>query len=490
MRIRSLIFTSFLSFTQIFCESTIDEFDRWIEETRIQNEVPGLSVAIVKGDQVLLLKGYGIRSIGSKEPVDEHTHFQLASVSKTFTAASLALLVDEDDLKWDKPLSNVYPEIVLHDYYATRYANAKDLLAHRTGLPAFRGDLLGQIGYPAAKILNRVRYLEPETSFREKALYSNVGFFLAGELAAYLFKMPWTDVCREKLLKPLKMNRSGFYELMEESNSVSCHALTEGKIQKIACDPSLLFASAGGVVSTANDMSHWLQMLLKKGSFEGKIILKPESVAELFNPAMVSEVGFSESAPINDQSGFSYSLGFNVYHYLGKKIVEKGGALDGVRSVITMIPELELGIVVLANLNLTLVPERIRAKFLELYVGKSSQDIESALNKQQAEIAELFKKPTRAENALPLSRPLEQYTGLYESPLYGKFSIEIAGTSLKAFAGPGGYPGNLEPFGNNTFLLSWPSINAGTQTLTFTLDPEGNPQSFETETLGSFRAIH
>jgi CubicO group peptidase (beta-lactamase class C family) len=490
MPIRFLIFACIFSWAPLFCQPSIEAFDRWIEETRMKNGVPGLSVAVVKGDKILLLKGYGIRSIGSNEPVDEHTHFQLASVSKTFTAASLALLVDEEDLSWDKPLSKVFPEIVLYDIYATRYANAKDLLAHRTGLPAFRGDLLGQVGYPASKILHRVRYLEPETSFREKALYSNVGFFIAGELAAYLFKMPWTDVCREKLLKPLQMNRSGFYDLMEESNSVSCHALIDGKVKKIACDPSLLFASAGGVVSTANDMSHWLQMLLKKGNFAGKTLLKSESVEELFTPAMVSEVGFSESAPIDTQSGFSYSLGFNVYNYLGKKIVEKGGALDGVRSVITMIPELDLGIVVLANLNLTLVPERIRAKFLEIYVGKSSQDIEKALDHQQTQIAELFKKPQKSENALPLARPLDSFTGIYESPLYGRFAIENAGGTLKIFAGPGGYPGSLELLGNTTFILSWPSLNAGTQNLTFTLDSEGNPQSFTTETLGIFQAIH
>lgn len=485
-----LFFSLFFLLSIPLFSTSIEEFDTWIENERIKSQVPGLSVAIVKGDQVLLLKGYGVRSIDTSEPVDANTHFQLASVSKTFTAGTLALLVDQEELEWDKPLSEIYPEIVLNDYYATRYVTVKDLLAHRTGLPAFRGDLLGVIGYPPSKILHKIRYLEPETSFREKALYSNVGFFLAGELAAFLFKKPWTEVCEEKLLKPLQMSRSGFYEKMEEENSSACHALIEGKVKRIPCDPSYLFASAGGVVSTANDMSYWLQMLLKKGTFAGKQILTSKNAKELFTPAMVSKVDFSESAPIDEQSGFSYSLGFNVYHYLGQTVVEKGGALDGIRSVITMIPEMELGIVVLANLNLTLLPERIRAKFLEIYVGKSSNNSEKALDEQQAFIENLFKKPEKPKGALPLNRPYTAFTGLYESPLYGKFSIEDADGNLKLFAGPGGYPGTLEHFGNDSFLLSWPTINAGYQIITFTFDPEGTPLTITTETLGNFKAIH
>ncbi|MFV0341160.1 MAG: serine hydrolase [Parachlamydiaceae bacterium] len=478
-----------LKFGSLFSEVNIEEFDRWIEQERIKSKVPGLGVAVVKGNQVLLLKGYGVSSVDGDAKVDENTHFQLASVSKTFTAATIAVLVDKELLQWDKPISEVYPNMVLNDYYATRYATAKDLLAHRSGLPAFKGDLLGQSGYSPAKIVQRIRYMEPETSFREKALYSNVGFFLAGEVAGSLLKMPWVDVCKEKLLIPLDMSRSGFYPLMEEKNSSACHAKVEGKIQHISCDPSLTFAAAGGIVSTASDMAHWLQMLLNKGIYNGQKILSPESVQKLFTPAMISEVGFTESAPIQAQSGFSYSLGFNVYHYLNEKIVEKGGALDGIRTVITLIPEKNLGIVVLANLNLTLLPERIRAKFLELFVGPSGQDITKALDEQEKAIDTVFQKPEKPKGILPMNRPLVSYAGLYQNSLYGKFSLETSGDLLKLFAGPGGYPGTLEPFGNDTFILSWPSINAGTQTITFTFDPEGNPLFFTTETLGTFKTV-
>jgi CubicO group peptidase (beta-lactamase class C family) len=146
--------------------------------------VPGAAVALVRGGQMLLAKGYGVREIGGAAAVGPDTVFQLASNSKPMTAAALGVLVDAGDFTFDTPVIDLLPEFALSDPYATRNCTLRDLLAHRSGLPAFSGDLLDHLGYRRMEILRRVRFMDIGNAFREAARYSNVGYFVAGEALA------------------------------------------------------------------------------------------------------------------------------------------------------------------------------------------------------------------------------------------------------------------------------------------------------------------
>jgi len=205
-----------------------NEFERWVEEMRVQWKVPGVAVAVVKEDKVVFIKGFGVRRIDESGPVDPETIFQLASVSKVFTAAGLGVGVDKGLLKWDEEIIKNLPQFALKDSYPSRFATARDLLAHRTGLPAFRGDLLGKMGYSSEEILYRVRFIEPATSFRNLANYSNVGFFVAGELLGKIFKTSWEKAISTQLLIPLEMKRSGFRTHLDQQNVAAAHAMIDG----------------------------------------------------------------------------------------------------------------------------------------------------------------------------------------------------------------------------------------------------------------------
>ncbi len=465
----------------------LSAFERFIEETRVQLKVPGVAVSIVQGDKVIFSKGFGVRRFDQPDPIDQETIFQLASVSKTFIAAGLGIAVDKGLVTWDEEVIKNLPQFVIKDPYPSRVASARDLLAHRTGLPAFGGDLLGKMGYSSQEILSRVRYIEPATTFRNKANYSNVGFFVAGELLGRLMSSSWEKVIASFLLTPLEMQRSGFAPNLDNSNVAYAHAMIQEKMTVIPWDRTGGFPAAGGVSSTAADMGRWMVMHLNGGVYKGKQILKSSTVQEIFQPSMVTEASFSEAPPINQNSSFSYGLGWGNYNYMGYRIIEKGGALDGVRTNVTLIPELKLGICILSNLNLTLLPEVVRAKFLELYVGKSQMNVEAGIQAMEEAIANLFKIEPKPSNALPPSHPLENYTGTFENALYGSIKIRLEGGGLILEAGPALWKGTLSPWSNDTFILEWPTINSGNEQVTFTFGPDNRAIEIQTETLGVFK---
>ncbi len=462
---------------------SLEEFDAFIENARIQKKIPGVAVVIVEGNQVIFAKGYGLCHLDRSEKIDENTIFQLGSISKTFASAALGVQVDRRKLKWDDEIIRFLPQFALQEPYSTRYTTSRDLLAHRTGLPPFGGDLLGRMGYSSDEILYRVRFIKPASSFRDKAFYSNVGFFVAGELLAKLANSSCEDAIKKTLMRPLKMNRSGFSSNLDLQNVAYPHAEIDGTIQVVPWETSKAFPAAGGVTSTARDMANWMIMQINEGTFEGKHILKAETVKQMHLPSMVGEVSFTETFPITETSSFAYGLGWNNYQYRGKFIVEKGGGLDGVRTLVTLIPDLKLGIAIFANLNLTFLPELLRAKFLEMYLGSDSDDFEQQIDEKEQKLADMIKLQ-KAENPLPMAHNLEQYVGKFENELYGIFAISIRDEQLSLKAGT--WTGSLTHWSNDTFILQWPSINAGHQLVTFTFGPDGNAVEMETETLGTF----
>src|SRR5438309_5445074 len=292
------------------------ELDAFIMRALKEYEVPGAAVAVVQNGKVALLKGYGVRDVTKPGAVDENTIFQLASVTKTLTGAAVGTIVDEGKLDWDKPIFNYLPEFVGYDPYMTRWLTERDLLAQRTGWPEFTGDQLDSFGYDRAEILRRLRFFKPRYSLREVAQYSNPGFFVAGEVAARASKQSWNDLVEKRLFLPLGMKRSGtVVKDLKDNNLSAAHALIDGKMQVV--EPSILdmTGAASSATSTAADMLKLMLMFLNKGSYNGKRILKPETVEEIFKRTMVSKIDFTDLPPISDKTGFYYGLGVGSYDY-------------------------------------------------------------------------------------------------------------------------------------------------------------------------------
>jgi len=481
----SLLFANLLGSLFPLFADPVQVMDSFTDLALKEWKIPGAAVIITKDDKVIFIKGYGVLKDGAPERVNGDTIFQLASITKAFTAAGLGIQVDQGKLKWDEEVINYLSPFALMDSYPSRYTTARDLLAHRTGLPAFTGDLLSKLGYDNAEILRRIRFIEPASSFRESPHYSNVGYFIAGELLAAVAKNNWQDTIQKTILDPLGMKRTGFASIYLDSPNVARgHARIDDKL--VVLNPDLIggFPAAGGICSTASDMGKWMIMLLNGG----KGILKSETIQEMFASSMCAKPEFSEAAPISAESGFNFGMGWDNYHYHGKMIVEKGGGLDGVRTVTTLIPQLKIGITVLCNLNLTSFPEAIRAKFLEEYLGKSDEDLQAEILRMQTSLNDLLKPEKPLSNPLP-HRSLKTYAGDFSNDLYGTFKIIVENDELVLQAGPAQYPGKLKYWSNDTFQLSWPILNMGTQEVTFTFGPDGKATQLQTETFGNFKTL-
>lgn len=469
----------------------MQEIDQFIQQALADYGVPGAAVSIVQGGEVLLAKGYGVRSVESDQPVDAETVFQLASNTKPMTAFTYASLVDEGLAEWATTASSVVPDLRLVDEYATLHANPVDFLSHRGGFPEFFGDLLGDLGYDRAEVVRRLRYVQPGHTFRDVAAYSNLGYFLVGEMISQLTGAPWEDAMQQRLFEPLSMSRSGpsIAFAPDDGNMSANHAVIDGELVTVAADDHGVTGAAGSALSTATDMARWMTMLLSRGTQDGIQLLQPETVDLLFAPVIAAPVTFTEAPPILPTNGFAYSLGWGVFHWQNQRVIEKGGARAGLRTIVILVPELELGITVLANRNLTYLPEAIRAFVLEKFLGSDGTDMQTTISSMGTFLEELFAAPPATSAGLPMGASIETYAGTYTQVMYGDFDVLSDGDDLRIEAGLNRRPASLVFDSLNTFLLDWGSPTEIPEQLTFTFGPDGTSIAFESESLGRFTRV-
>lgn len=494
--ITALIFVIFLTAGLVFLVTAennqsgypdkLDGFDEFIDQKMSEYEVPGAVVGIVENDTIVYLNGFGVRELGKQGLVDPDTRFQIASVSKYITGGAIGSLVDEGKLNWDNPVIEYLPDFELKDTYISNHTTLRDLLAHRTGLRR-DGELLGRVGYSNDEILRRMRYLEFGTGFREKYLYSNAGYFIAGEVAAKTDNQSWEELTDERIIKPLKMTRSGtrMETLYLDENHFSGHGNTDGKVQVIPLEEASLPA-AGQVVSTGRDMIQWIQMMLNEGSIDGKEILTPKTVEEIHAASLVA----GPSGPLQDPNG-AIGLGCDSYYFLGERVIEKNGALDGVRSIVVLIPDKNAGIIVIANKQLTAFPEAVRNEFLERYIGRSGEDLQAREKASQEGWNSLIQNPKKPSDATPATINPSAIKGEYSGDLYGSILINEGSDEENMIIGlgPDSYQGNLIHWTNNTWYLSFPNPDDLVGYLTFTADPSGKVSMISSDEFGPFFRI-
>ena len=258
-----LVFPVFVSAQNL--DEKLKEIDAYAEKTRQDWNVPGIAVAIVKDDKVIFAKGYGVREIGKPEKVDENTLFAIASNSKAFTTATLAMLVDEGKINWDDKVIKYLPEFQLADAYTTREMTIRDLVSHRSGFDTFSGDLLWyETIYTNDEILSRLRYLKPKTSFRSSYGYQNLMFIAAGKVLERVSGKPWSEFVRERILTPLRMNntRTSIKDYKTGDNVAVPHNELKGGVKLRALPQGNVDGGAGAmrINSSAADVANWLRL--------------------------------------------------------------------------------------------------------------------------------------------------------------------------------------------------------------------------------------
>ncbi|MGH9942286.1 MAG: serine hydrolase [Pyrinomonadaceae bacterium] len=486
-----LLFVTPLGAQEETLDARLKEIDEYAARMREDWRVPGFALAIVKDDRVVLSKGYGVREMGKPEAVDADTLFAVASNTKAFTAAALAMLVDEGKVKWDDPVMKYLPAFQLSDPYVTRELTVRDLLSHRSGLATFAGDLLWyNTTYDRAEILRRARFLKPVSSFRSAYGYQNIMFLAAGEVVSVVSGKSWDQFIKERFFGPLGMKNSTttIRELPAAGGNVATpHNEMDGKLRTVRYSNSDAAGGAAAINSSARDMAQWLRLQLGRGRFEGRLVFAPARSREMWTPHTIipiSELG----ERVNPTRHFrAYGLGWSMSDYHGRKVIEHGGALDGMLSQTGMIPEENLGIVVLSNSE-TALPSTLMLKVFDVFLGVPKRDwsAEALERTRQAkaasEAAAKSREESRAANTKP-SLALASYAGAYAGDFYGEARVaEESGKLVLRLAPAPNFVGDLEHWQFDTFRVKWrDSVNYPFPRgfVTFVLDAQGQVEELK-----------
>jgi len=365
---------------------TTPQVDALVERTLQTFEVPGIAVAIVKDGKVVHSKGYGVKSVLTKEKVDANTLFGIASNSKAFTAAALAMLVDEGKLKWDDKVVAYIPEFKMYDDYVTNEFTIRDLLTHRSGLGLGAGDLMiwpDGNNFTTEDIIRNLQYLKPVSAFRTKYDYDNLLYIVAGEVVHRASGLTWCDFIENRMMKPLQMDHSAgsFLRLKDTSNVIAPHVPTDGKLKVISRYKGSAFDAAAGIYSSADDLSKWVIMQLAHGKYDSdKTLFSEKQQREMWSSQTVMP---NNAIPPYRSNFKTYGLGWQLTDLDGYKQVSHTGGLDGIVTQILMIPEINLGIIVLTNQQSGAAFTAISNTIKDSYIGLGPTDHIAALSKQR-----------------------------------------------------------------------------------------------------------
>lgn len=434
----TLLLVSNLSLAQKEQKVVINSLDSYYSKALTDWNVPGMAIAIVKDDSVIFAKGYGVREVGKPDKVDKNSLFAIASNTKAFTSAALAILVDEGKLNWDDKVIKYLPWFQLYDPYVTYNMTVRDLLCHRSGLTTFSGDLLWYATtYSREEVIKRAKYLKPKYGFRERYGYSNIMFLTAGEIIRVISGKPWEVFITERFLKPLGMNRTltSTTQLKGADNVAMCHTDYEDKVISIPYLNWDNIAPAGSLISSVSDLSKWIKLQLNRGKLGTAQLFSTARSREMWSPNTIQNVSSSSEKLFPSTHFKAYAMGWGVFDYLGKKIVSHSGGYDGMISYTCLVPEENLGFVILTNKNSSLC-NPLMYKTLDMFLGGGNTDWSAMMleNTKKSLEMEKKKKDEDEKDRIKDSHPtldLKAYEGIYGGELYGNAKITVENGALK-----------------------------------------------------------
>ncbi|SEA32428.1 serine hydrolase [Alkalimonas amylolytica] len=456
-------------------------------------DTPGMSVAVVHRGEVVHLAGYGYRVLEAELPATAETYFRLASASKAFTAASVAILVDEGKLSWDDKVVDHLPEFRLQDPWVTAEFTIRDLLSHRSGLVGGAGDSMiwpEPSGFSRQEVIHNLRYLTPEFSFRSNYGYSNVFYITAAELVARLADQPWEDFVAQRIFAPLGMDcYAGDMPAEVVANSAFGYGMRNGDFFSIPRNgidgKGLMSAAAGGLVCSAAEMTKWLQYLLgqyQQAEMPATVFSRQQQL-QMWSPMTVMTV--TNRTQALHQTNFSaYGLGWRMQDMHGHKVVHHTGTLSGYQAYVALVPELELGVVVLNNGSDSGARTAVMQSILDSYLAVAEPQNWIAFLQQEREERE--QRAARRAPDLPVGTgevllPLSAYAGYFKDRWFGGIEIlhSPEGLSFRSERMVNKV-GSMEPFADHSFVIRWQDPNVAADTLIqFELDAKRQVIGFE-----------
>lgn len=412
--------------------------DRIIDETRRAFDVPGIAVAIVHKDAVVYAKGHGLKSVEDGAPVTTSTRFAIASTSKAFTTAAMGILVDDGKMNWDDPVRKHIPSFRLSDPLANEHVTLRDIVSHRTGLS--RHDVLWYNSpWGREEIIRKIGLVALTKPFRSAYQYQNIMFLTAGQAVGAASGGTWEAFVKTRILDPLGMRNTDFSakDIVQAADYSEPYEKRDGKVRRV---PRLNFDNigpAGSINSSVDDLARWVRMQLGGGMFEGKRIIKAETLRETHTPQTPIRMDDPNMRTVNVGTNMmAYGLGWTIQDYRGHHMVSHGGAIDGYRAQVTLLPNDGYGIVILANLGGNNMPECLRAAIADHVLGLASMDwipkyLEAARNgEERTKKGQAEREAKRKKDSKP-SYGMDAYAGKYENAAYGEAEIAVKDGGLE-----------------------------------------------------------
>ncbi len=473
------------------------EIDSLVKLTLKTFDVPGIAVAVVKDGKVVHAKGYGIRSLITKAPVDVNTLFGIASNSKAFTSTGLAMMVDEGKLKWDDKVTDYIPEFKMYDPYVTESFTVRDLLTHRSGLGLGSGDLMffpDGSTFTKQEMIYNLRFLKKVSDFRTKFDYDNNLYIIAGEVLAKVSGMCWEDFVEKRIMKPIGFvaSKASYNRIPKKyKNVIDAHAPADGKVIMIPHDWSPVANAAGGILSNLTDLTKWVILQMNDGKYDNnKILFSKEVHDEMWNPQTI--IPTAPGGAYNTHFS-AYGLGWFLADVKGYKQVSHTGGLAGTVTQITLLPELKLGIIVLTNQQQGAAFSAITNSIKDSYLGyqnrgwvKKYKDRVAAGNAEAKTITDkLFADITARQknNTVKLTDSL--FTGNYHDKWFGDIIISAKNTGLffQSLKSPR-LNGPVLPYKANTFIVKWTDRSFDADAfLIFSQDKNGKADGIKMESI-------
>lgn len=440
---------------------------------------PGMAIAMVKSGRVILARGFGQRELGGNAPVDAHTRFAIASLTKAFTAAAAGQQVLAHKLSWDEPIAGKLPGFALRDARVSAEITLRDVLSHRSGLDDGAELLWQGTGYDQNEILTRLRGVGQAAPLRTQFSYSNVLYLAAGRLVAQSAGQPWAEIIQKRFLEPLEMRDSGLgIPRAADGNFARPHSEREGVMRVIKPRDVENIAPAAAVFSSAADLSRWLLLLLGRGEVEGRRVLDPRVVDTVLTPQMLVGLAPWQKTLYPESNFLAQGMGFMLQDYRGRLVAWGTGGIDGYSCSLALLPKEQLGVVVLTNVPWTGLPEGMVYWLIDKYLGAPNKDwsaLRLALSLQsrgRRADAQKAKEGRRESTSWPL--PPTQFVGQYRSALLGDAVIEtgMESNTLKLRIAKA-LNAVLEPWRPGVLRLRFSDPEIDPELCTYTVGPEG-----------------
>ena len=490
----TLLFFLLLSLA-VSAQITPQKIDSLMEKSMKEFNVAGASIAVIENGKIVLEKGYGVKSLKTKESVNQFTNFQIASNSKAFTTTALSILVDEGKISWDDKVTKYIPEFKMYNDYVTQNFTIEDLLCHRSGLGMGAGDLMefpSGTDFGMNDILTNLQYFKPVSAFRTKWDYDNQLYFVAGELIKRVSGMPWEVFIKTRIFQPLQMTNSypANAYIKDFSNVATPHSinLKEKTTIPLYDFGNKLNGAAGGIFSNADDMAKWILLQLNGGKYgekSDKTLFTKDRQNEMWKIHTVMDSHYEERY----KTHFSgYGLGFGLSDMNGNFVVEHTGGLDGMLSIVRMVPDKKFGIIILTNtqdggIYLDYAITNILTDYIlkvpkEDWITKYSKAYQSRLNNGDSITDKVWK--TVEENK-KVKIKTQDYIGVYEDKWFGKCEVFLKNGQLwfKSYRSPK-LNGAMKFYNANTFAIPWEYRGFDADAFAmFTLDENGKAQTIK-----------